>query len=183
MYGDVRDGGRCRDTRGVTAPTVVFDLSSDFRVVPLEQNQLGPDGSVGNGNTDVAADYRALSVVFAAQLLGRIENRPTIGHFTVTIAPFEPVDPRTAALAIAHILIAKGPPDRAVKLVRLPCGPAVATEEFRELAAFRLGQSQVYVKPPGCPGLVVLTMATPTVCDLPRYTDELALVARSLRFT
>ena len=193
----------------MTAPNLEFQLSADFQVSPLA------DGAGGDARPGaLAAAYRAAGVVFAANV-GGLSGRPAIGHFTVTIEPFEDVDPRTAALAIAEILSAERAIHRAVKLVRLPCGPAVATEEIREVAtlpeaaaaesspgepapatepvrnvrkaavetAVRLGQSQVFVKPAGCPGLVVLTMATLAVSDLGWYTRELALVAQSLRFT
>jgi hypothetical protein len=206
VYGDGRHGGRRRDTRVVTAPNLEFQLSADFQVSPLA------DGAGGDARPGaLAAAYRAAGVVFAANV-GGLSGRPAIGHFTVTIEPFEDVDPRTAALAIAEILSAGRAIHRAVKLVRLPCGPAVATEEIREVAtlpeaaaaesspgepapatepvrkaavetAVRLGESQVFVKPAGCPGLVVLTMATLAVSDLGWYTRELAFVAQSLRFT
>jgi hypothetical protein len=188
----------------VTAPNLEFQLSADFQVSPLA------DGAGDARPGALAAAYRAAGVVFAANV-GGLSGPPASGHFTVTIEPFEDVDPRTAALAIAEILSAGRAIHRAVKLVRLPCGPAVATEEIREVAtlpeaaaagsspgeaevtepvhkaavetAVRLGQSQVFVKPAGCPGLVVLTMATLAVSDLGWYTRELALVAQSLRFT
>jgi len=177
----------------VTAPTVAFELSTDFQVFPLEDGAgEPPDRDPVRGV--LAAGYRAVGMVFAANLVGLVADRPAIGHFTVTIEPFEDVDPRTAALAIAQILSAERQVDRAVKLVRLPCGPAVATEEVRDAPGapepppdrnpppVQFGQSQVFVKPPRCAGLVVLTMATLMVRDLTWYTRELALVAQSLRF-
>jgi len=188
-------------SRELAYPRIDFDLSPVFWALCLDGepdsrneehralvNRLLP-GATGERKaealaafSDVAADYETAGVVYAANLLGRVGDRLTIGHFTITLEPFEETDPRAAAHAVARSLHDEPGRTRAVKLVRLPCGPAVATEELRAMDRFPFGQAQVFVKPPACPGLVVLTMVTPTADDLPGYTGELAAIAESLRF-
>ncbi len=206
MHGDERDGGRGRDTDAMRAlagpayPRIEFHLSPDFWVLSLDGDPdvrarkhrelvdrllpgAGPeamDDALGRF-ADIAASHEAARAAYAANLVGRLGERLTIAHFTLTIEPFVEVDPCVAAEAIAAILRAEPDRLRAVKLVSLPSGPAVATEELRE-RELTLGQSQVFIKPAGCPGLVVLTMVTPSVQDLTAYTNELAAVAGSLRF-
>jgi hypothetical protein len=160
---------------------VGFEVPEDVRVFPLDD----PPEELA----DIAAAYGAAHVAYAATLVRRRDDRLTVGHFTVTIEPFEEVDPLVAAHAIAEILEAQPDRLRAVAPVRLPCGPAVAMEELWELAArdgataVSLAASHVFVRPAGGPGLVVLTIATPAVRDLALWTQELAVIAGSLRFT
>jgi hypothetical protein len=175
VHGDERHGGLRRDTGGVTAPTVEFDVPADFRVFPLDD----PPAELAG----VADSYAAAHVVYAANLVRERGDQVRIGCFTVTLEPFEETDPDTVARAIAGILAAQPDRVRAVALVSLPCGPAVATEELRPMNDQPLGQAQVFVKPAGWPGLVVLTMATPDPRHLASCTRELAGIAESLRFT
>jgi hypothetical protein len=186
-------------------PRIEFDLSPDFWAVSLEPDpevrsrehrelvdRLLPDATPERRAEaldwfgQIAAGFETAGVAHAAHLMARVGDRLTIGHFTLAVEPFDEADPQAAAYAIAEILSAEPDCARAVRLVSLPCGPAVVTEELRAMEIDRihvpLGQAQVFVKPPTCPGLVVLTMVTPTVQDLTDYTHELAAIAGSLRF-
>jgi hypothetical protein len=174
VHGDERHGGLSRETGGVTATTVEFHVPADFRVFPLDD----PPAELAG----VADGYAAAHVVYAANQVRDCGGQVRIGCFTVTLEPFDETDPETAARAIAGILAAQADRVRAVALVSLPCGPAVATEELRPMNDQPLGQAQVFVKPAGWPGLVVLTMATPDAGHLASCTRELARIAESLRF-
>lgn len=116
------------------------------------------------------------------------------------LQPLSYADPGVAAVGIHEILLHQGK-RTAVSLLDLPCGqaaieieqspalciPGTLTDsgkdtpvDFAKLQAF-IPVSQQLV--PGAQEMLVLTFSTPSTDHWPEYSDVLAGILRSLRFT
>ena len=190
------------------APGVLVEFESPdvFHEIPLHLPPDALDAQVAElaariwpGGTDfqreaTAAVYREVAgsldadgVLHAALgLFATEDDRISTANLLVRIEEIEPGDPRIAAAALHEMLSLE--PHRDVHEVDLECGPAVVSFHATEVdgeqiaAPFAFLHIELYVPSPFGGYLVVFSLSTPSLADLPVYVSLMSEIGESVHF-
>lgn len=136
---------------------------------------------------EVAGSLDADGVLHAALgLFATEDDRISTANLLVRIEEVEPGDPGIAAAALHEMLSLE--PHRDVHQVDLECGPAVVSFHATEVdgeqvaAPFAFLHIELYVPSPFGGYLVVFSLSTPSLADLPVYVSLMSEIGESVHF-
>ncbi|WP_437015485.1 hypothetical protein [Streptomyces sp. enrichment culture] len=191
-----------------TGVLVEFDSPEEFYEIPLH---LPPDAldsqitdlarKIWPGGTDfqrnaTAACYREIAESLhddgvlhsALGLFSTEDGRVSTANLITRIEETEPCDPDVACGALHEMLSME--PHRDVHKVDLKCGPAVVSfhaVEFESKDQLSSGLAfahiELYVPSPIGGYLLVFSLSTPSIADLPVYTSLMAQIGDTVSFS